>query len=321
MNDGSLNKFIKAYNHIILETALEKMKNSRVASASRKNLLYKPKSLNEILASFNNAFWIDYEDDIIVESNLIDPIEDLCEKVLNAKEKITFTNNEALSLIDSSWRFYNDLKSNGKPLIFLKFNFSDESQMTKSLSYLMSAIDNESDIKTFMESFKDHSNSYGVFIDFDDSSFFLLNSIKYTKRTIVHEFIHYALCIIDESSKVHYEMNKIDSEMLNFLNISNEMKKEILDVLNDEDEAIAHLSECYEGIINAWNEHKNLGIKKKDYVDYFLSVILNSNDIENEDIFKMYKLMNEDMLPLYVMIVCYKYDLNWKSLKSFIFDD
>lgn len=321
-------KFENAYLAILFESSLHEFKKGNKNPFIKKPL-YSPKTKNEFKKALKNIKWIYdnevikllYNEDIINESpGSIDYPGTLCDEILFSKNYKNMTNEEVLSFINKNWKYYNELKNSGKLIKIFKFDFSDKNDIRRNFHILN--LDEEI-LNEFINEYFENSNSNGSFMPLgNDIVIFSFNTKNYSKKTILHEFTHYLQYILNVE-KINAK-NSLNLKKLNFLNLSKEDNKIIINILNDENEVIPYINEFCEDVMNVFKEY----IKKfknvewsNTFIEFFIKTLLNSEDIRNEEFFKIYQKINNDLTPLYVTLGCFIYNIDLERIKHILYEE
>lgn len=326
MND--FEKFKNTYLAILFESSFHEFEKGNPIPYIKKPL-YFPKRRYEFIKALKNAKWIYdnenikflYTENIITEApGSIDYPGTLCDKIISLKNSKVLTNKEVLSYINEDWKYYNELKEKGHSIKIFKFNFSNKEEMNKNFN--IPNLD-ENTKEMYVNEFLKNKNSKGSYFKFLNFSIFAFN-INYTKKTILHEFTHYLQDILNVE-KIKVKEN-LDKNKLKFLNLSDENLSVILEILKNGDEIIPYINEFCENVMNVFKEYqkldKNLKWEDNSFIKYFIDVLLNSNNIKNEKFFNIYKKINdEDILPLYVVIGCFIYEIDLEKIKRIMYEE
>lgn len=316
--------FLKVYEELIFESLKHNIKSNPIPNISKENLIYKPKVKNEIIKALNNINWFYdnedikflYTENIILESpGSIEYPGSLCDQILNSKNNQTFTNNQICSFINEDWKYYKKLLKFGKSIKILKFDFGDVNEIQEIFK-------NDEDILNIaLEIFLNNKNANGASLYYNDLCTLIFNIKKYTKKTILHEFTHYIQNLLNvETVKVK---KNLDKNKLSFLNLSNDDLSVVIEILKDKNEIIPYVNEFCEDIMNVFKEYQkiNEGLEwSNTFIEYFLKMILNSQNLKDEKLFKLYKhITNNDLLPLYIVIGCNIFDIQWKRIEHILY--
>ena len=310
MND--FEKFKNTYLAILFESSLHEF-NKGNKNPYIKEKLYSPKTKNEFKKALKNITWVyDNDDlDLLYVENVINEAPGsldypgtLCDKILSIENYKNLTNNEVLSYIDQNWKYYNELKEKGKTIKIFKFDFSDKNSIKENFHILNL---DKNILNEFINEYLNNLDAYGSFIPLGlDIMIFSFNIKKYTKKTILHEFTHYLQHILNvEKVSVKDNLNKTKLE---FLNLSEKQYIDILNILQDEDEIIPYVNEFCEDVMNIFKEYQkinqNLQWENNIFIEYFINTLLNSENIKQEKLFKLYKKICKDLTPLYIVLGC-----------------
>jgi stage III sporulation protein AD len=172
-----------------------------------------------------------------------------------------------------------------------------------------------------LEIFLNNKNANGASLYYNDLCTLIFNTQKYTKKIILHEFTHYIQNLLNvETVKVK---RNFDKNKLSFLNLSNNDLNVVIKILKDKNEIIPYINEFCEDIMNVFKEYQkiNEGLEwSNTFIEYFLKMILNSQNLKDEKLFKLYKhITNNDLLPLYIVIGCYIFDIQWKRIEYILY--
>ena len=321
--------FKNAYLAILFESALKMMETNPCPMVTEEDILYAPKTKNEFIKALKNVEWI-YDNekiDLLYNENIIyeapgsmDYPGTLCDKIMSCKNFEKLLNNEVISYINKDWKYYNELNKKGKTITIFKFEFSDINDIKEK--FCLPGL-NENLKELYVSKFLNNSNAFGCIIKFIDLYVFCFNINLYTKKTILHEFTHYLQHILNvEIVKIK---DDLDNDKLKFLNLTNNDLKIIIDCLKNRREIIPYVNEFCETVMDVFKEYQKL---KKDlewsntFIEYFIKVLLNSEDIRNEELFKIYKkVSNNDMLPLYIALGCFIFEIDLNRIKKIMFEE
>lgn len=322
-------KFKNIYTYLIMETTFQSFAHNKIPSVGKNNILYRPKTINEFIKSFKNIKWI-YENDninllyteeVINEApGSIDYPGTLCDEILNVKNGKVFNYTEISSYINNTWKYYDILIDNFIPIKVLKFDFSKLNDSINSYDNIL--IDfKDKKILNKLKEFEKNKNAVGGFQYFDDICLFIFNTNRLLKKkTILHEFTHYIQRILDVEK---IKTNKIkDREKLKFLKLDNTSLNDLILMLSNEDEIIPFVNEFCEDVYNVFKEYKKLNKDLEwtnDFIEYFVSTILNSEDLYNEKLVNIYLKVNEDLTPMFIIIGCYEYGIDWEKIKHIMY--
>lgn len=328
---NSFESFKNAYLAILFESSLHEFNKGNKTPYIKKSL-YSPKIKNEFKKAFKNIHWINdneninflyLENAVINESpGSIEYPGTLCDKIFNIENYKNLSNDEVLSYIDKDWKYFNELKEHGKLIKIFKFDFSNEDDIRQKFHMLN--LDGNT-LNEFVNENLKNQDSNGSFMPLGfDMVIFTFNTKKYSKKTILHEFTHYLQYLLNVE-KINVKEN-IDVKKMNFLNLSKNNVDIIINILKNEDEIIPYINEFCEDIMNVYKEYyqnktDELRFGNNIFIEFFINTLLNSDNVNEEKLFKMYKKCFTDLTPLYVTLCCFIYEIDLEKVKHILFKE
>ena len=97
----------------------------------------------------------------------------------------------------------------------------------------------------------------------------------------------------------------------------------MINILNDENEIIPYVNEFCEDVMNVFKEYQKINSIEwsNSFFDFFIKTLLNSNDIYNEELLKVYKKVTNDLTPLYVTLGCFTYNIDIERIKHILYEE